>query len=66
MNDQPQKPKTLAQMRGDDSNGLKCPKCGCQNFRVDYTRNRKDGILRKRFCRNCGTALVTMERPLFH
>jgi transcriptional regulator NrdR family protein len=56
----------MAEMRGDGANGLKCPKCGCQNFRVDYTRPKDGGIMRKRFCRHCNTPLVTFERPLFH
>lgn len=49
----------------DNPSGLTCPKCGCKNFRVDYTRNRSSGILRKRFCRQCNHPLVTIERPIF-
>lgn len=67
--DIPQRP-SLGEMKaannGDNPCGLTCPKCGCHNFRVDYTRARASGIMRKRFCRACNHPLVTIERPAFH
>lgn len=50
----------------DNPGGLTCQACGCHNFRVDYTRQRQTGILRRRVCRGCGRFLVTIERPVFH
>lgn len=59
--------KSLQELRqeGDlegDQGGLRCRRCGCCNFKVDYTRARPGLIMRKRICRSCGTHLVTHER----
>lgn len=51
-----------------NSTGLQCPKCHCRHFlnnpvlesrRTTYV---EDGIRRVRYCRNCGYAIVTVER----
>jgi transcriptional regulator NrdR family protein len=52
-------------MRNDmeDRPGLVCRKCGCEHFRVYYTRPGPLGsIMRRRVCRNCGTQITTYER----
>ncbi len=64
---QPEERPALAEMQAasdsdGDMSGLRCRKCGCGNFRVDYTRAKLDSIMRKRFCRSCGAHLVTYER----
>lgn len=63
----PQERPSLGELRtqGEPENpvGLVCRKCGCSNFKVDYTRSRADMIMRKRICRACGQHLVTHERP---
>lgn len=50
----------------DDSSGLECPKCGCHNFKVSYTRPKQGAIVRRRICRHCGGTLITWERPALH
>jgi len=70
----PNERQTLLQMKTDgatedekaEQSGLMCKKCGCHNFRVNYTRPKAGAIMRRRICRNCGTALITWERPAFH
>lgn len=42
--------------------GLKCPRCGCTDFRVSYTRRKQGAILRRRTCRHCGRQILTHER----
>jgi len=42
--------------------GLSCPKCGCKDLRVFYTRRRQNYILRVRYCRYCGRRILTRER----
>jgi transcriptional regulator NrdR family protein len=43
--------------------GLECPRCGCQHFRVVYTRPALGGrIMRRRECRHCGRRVTTYER----
>ena len=44
-----------------DERGLHCPKCGCRDLRVVYTRKRAGGLRRRRVCRNCGKEMWTME-----
>ena len=41
--------------------GLRCPRCGCSNLPVYYTRAQSNHILRVRRCYNCGRKLVTRE-----
>jgi len=70
----PNERPTLGQLKADgatdeeraEQSGLVCRKCGCHNFRVDYTRPKPDAIMRRRICRNCGAALITWERAAFH
>jgi len=48
-----------------DQRGLQCRNCGCQRFRVIYTRRawgRK--VVRRRECRQCGERLTTWERAI--
>ena len=42
--------------------GLECPKCGCRQFRVIYTRPRHRLILRQKECRDCGRRVMTREQ----
>lgn len=43
--------------------GLRCPKCGCEHFRVIYTRRAwGGGLRRRRECRYCGHRITTTER----
>jgi transcriptional regulator NrdR family protein len=45
--------------------GLRCRKCGSQQFRVVYTRAARDGkIVRRRECRQCGGRITTWERTI--
>lgn len=44
--------------------GLQCRKCGCRHFVVARTVPLKNGSIRRyRYCRNCGKAMHTTERP---
>lgn len=46
----------------EEQRGLVCPKCGCQHFRVKYTRPGLDGkVVRNRECRHCGRRIITHE-----
>jgi len=50
----------------DEPRGLVCLGCGCRHLDVDYTRPKPGGrILRRRICRNCGRAKVTVETEAF-
>lgn len=62
MNPQPAKPDDKsAQQRG-----LACPHCGCEHFRVIYTRRALGKkVVRSRECRNCGRRVITYERVAF-
>jgi transcriptional regulator NrdR family protein len=42
--------------------GLLCPRCGCADLRVIYTRRRESRILRRRECRHCGRRVTSYER----
>ena len=42
--------------------GLVCRACGGRHFLAVYTRPRNDGIVRRKRCRNCSTAITTRER----
>jgi len=46
-----------------EQKGLVCRHCGCQHFRVVYTRPAWGGrIMRRRECRHCGRRMTTWER----
>jgi hypothetical protein len=46
-----------------DQHGLVCRHCGCQHFRVIYTRPTWRGrIMRRRECRHCGKRMTTWEK----
>jgi hypothetical protein len=52
------------QASGGVNRGLVCRKCGSRHFLVVYTRPRDGCIVRSRKCRNCGTRMITWERPV--
>jgi transcriptional regulator NrdR family protein len=59
MNEQQPRPAE----RPDEQRGIVCAKCGCQHFRVVYTRpGWGSRIIRRRECRNCGWRVTTYER----
>lgn len=41
--------------------GVPCPKCGCCDTRVYYTRRRPRQVMRRRECRACGKKFTTRE-----
>jgi transcriptional repressor NrdR len=47
-----------------DPIGLRCWRCGHNQFRVIYTRRRLDELWRRRECLRCGTRFTTYERRL--
>lgn len=50
----------------EEQRGLVCPKCGCGQFFVVYTRPARDSkIVRSRECRHCGRRMITYERVAF-
>lgn len=60
------KPPTQLQTEQDEQRGLRCPKCGCEHFRVIYTRRTWGGkIMRSRECRHCGRRVITYEHVAF-
>jgi transcriptional regulator NrdR family protein len=55
--------KSQVEKRDEDYRGLRCRHCGCDRFRVVYTRRawgRK--LVRRRECRQCGQRVTTCER----
>lgn len=69
MNPSPVRPEdlpTLAELaRGvGQPGGIVCPRCGCRDWRVYYTRQRADAVLRSKVCRHCGMKIITNERPI--
>jgi len=49
----------------DKVRGLQCRQCGCQHFRVVYTRPYRGGrLVRRRECRHCGRRITTWERAI--
>ena len=49
----------------EDKRGLECRHCGCQHFRVIYTRPAwGGGIRRRRECRHCGKRMTTWEKTI--
>lgn len=59
--------KTLAEYAAEaagDGRGIACPDCGCQDLRVQNTRDGNGIIKRWRVCRNCGRRVVTQEKPV--
>ncbi len=52
--------------KSEEQRGLVCPKCGCEHFRVVYTRRAPGGkIVRSRECRHCGRRVITYEQVVF-
>ncbi len=45
--------------------GIACPRCGCRDFRVIYTRPRERRLERRRECRHCGRRITTYEQRVF-
>lgn len=57
--------KVTGDSSSSEPRGLRCPRCGCQHFRVIYTRSAWGGrILRRRECRHCGRRMTTHEKPI--
>lgn len=57
----PQPPKPIE--KADEQRGIVCPRCGCTDFRVVYTRaSWGNRIVRRRECRHCGRRVTTTER----
>jgi len=52
----------LRDTRSDDR--VRCRACGCPHLPVYYTRQRRDHVLRVRFCRHCGRRRVTKESEI--
>lgn len=49
----------------DEQRGLRCRRCGGQQFRVIDTRAALDGkVIRRRECRICGSRMTTWERAI--
>lgn len=42
--------------------GPQCRRCGCRHLPVHHTRRVRDMLVRVRYCRNCGTRMLTRER----
>ena len=54
---------TAAKPDPREQRGLVCHRCGCEQFRVIYTRRAWGGaVRRRRECRNCGKRISTTER----
>ena len=51
-----------AQPAQPDHAGLRCWRCGQQELPVDYTRRKRNAVMRRRACQQCGAKLVTWER----
>lgn len=61
------KRKTLAEMEAEAAgvDPWACPRCGCNDWRVESTYQTAAGIRRRRVCRNCGRGLLkTTESPV--
>lgn len=58
--DPPLDPPTEEQPEAEK--GLECRQCGCHHFRVVATRPGNGYIVRHRFCRHCGTRMITREK----
>jgi hypothetical protein len=44
--------------------GLSCRHCGCNRFRVIYTRSRRRKIMRRRACTVCKQRITTWEQAI--
>ena len=57
--------KSQAEKRGESHRGLRCHNCGCDRFRVIYTRLAWGGkLVRRRECQHCRKRLTTWERAI--
>ena len=62
MNRRPSKPAE----KPEERRGLIGPQCGCEHFRVIYTRPALGGkVVRSRECRHCGRRVITYEQVAF-
>lgn len=51
--------------QAETDRGLRCRLCGCQDFRVVYTRAAWGGkVVRRRECRHCGHRVTTWEKVI--
>jgi len=57
----PQNMEDAANNTEDQPRGLRCPKCGCCDLRVKYTRHFPETRRRVRICRNCRCKVRTKE-----
>lgn len=48
--------------KDESDKGLTCPGCGCRHWSVIYVRYKRDLIVRRRECRNCGRRILTYEK----
>ena len=49
--------------RGAESpGGIECPKCGCRDMKVLWTRPGHGRVRRRRQCRHCKKLLTTYEK----
>lgn len=60
-------PLSLQQMAARSSlaasGRMECLKCGCRDFRADWTDQGVAVTFRHRVCRNCGTKFFTEQPP---
>jgi transcriptional regulator NrdR family protein len=48
-----------------EQRGLRCRRCGHQDFKVVYTRRAPGGVVvRRRQCRRCGGRITTWEHMI--
>lgn len=47
--------------RNDERLGLRCPGCGCRDFRTPNVVEIPDAVRRYKQCRNCGKRIRTRE-----
>lgn len=62
--------KTLEQLAAEahetHTNGIKCPRCGCADFRIDKTKSGETSKFRWKECRHCGHKIVTRTQEIEH
>ena len=56
--------ENMAEAEETNGKGIRCPRCGCGDLRVLYTRPGNDQRQRVRLCRNCKRRIVTYEKVI--
>ena len=52
--------RSLREMAAEsNSDGLKCPNCGCQNFKTYGGSKGTNVVVRYKACRHCGKRILT-------